>query len=134
MSNNSEVKDELRYSRDHEWVKVEDGKIVLGITAFAVEQLGDVTLVNWDVDPGDAIEAGQVFGTVESVKALSDLLAPISGVVKKLNAALEDAPELLNDDCWGEGWMMVVEPKDKSELDALLGPDAYRSHIAAEQG
>lgn len=133
MTNDSEVPGQLRYSKEHEWVRAEEGNVRLGITAFAVAQLGDVTLVSWDVEEGDTVEAGQVFGTVESVKALSDLFAPVSGVVKSINAALEDAPELVNDDCWGEGWMMVVEPSAASEVESLLDADAYREHIASEQ-
>lgn len=134
MSKNTDVKDNLRYSKEHEWVKLEKGIVSLGITAFAVDQLGDVTLVNWDVEEGDTVKVGDVFGTVESVKALSDLFSPLSGTVRKLNPALEDAPELLNDDCWGEGWMMVLEPDDVSDVEQLLSAGAYREHIAAEEG
>ena len=133
MSNEDEVPGDLRYSKDHEWVREEDDQVTIGITAFAVAQLGDVTLVNWDVEEGEHVDAGQVFGTIESVKALSDLFAPLSGKVVRLNAALEDAPERVNEDCWGEGWMVVVEPDDDAELDELLDASGYRDHVAAQE-
>ena len=119
-----EVKDDRKYTKDHEWAKEQDGLLVVGITAFAVDQLGDITLVGLDVKEGDEVEAGKPFGTIESVKTLSDLFAPVSGTVKAVNAALEGEPELINDDCWGKGWMIRIEPSDKGEL---LDSDAYRS-------
>jgi len=106
----TDVKDDRRYTKDHEWAKDEQGDLVVGITAFAVDQLGDITLVNIDVKPGDAVTAGKAFGTIESVKTLSDLYAPVSGTVVKVNKVLEDKPELVNEDCWGEGWMVVIKP------------------------
>src|SRR5919109_2047242 len=102
----------LKYTKDHEWAKVDGKKVTVGITAFAVEQLGDITLVNIDVKPGDEIVKGKAFGTIESVKTLSDLFAPISGKVTRVNGALENRPELVNDDCWGEGWMVAIEPSE----------------------
>ena len=122
-----EVKEDRSYTKDHEWAKDEDGELVVGITAFAVDQLGDITLVGMDVGPGDRIEAGKTFGTIESVKTLSDLFAPVTGVVKKVNQELEDAPELVNDDPWEKGWMISIEPEgDRSHL---LDPAAYRAHL-----
>ena len=88
----------LKYTKDHEWTKTEEKRVTVGITAFAVEQLGDITLVNLDVKVGDEIAAGKAFGTIESVKTLSDLFAPVSGKVEEINKALEDRPELVNDD------------------------------------
>lgn len=122
---NVEVKSDRRYTKDHEWAKSDGAEIVVGITAYAVDQLGDITLVNIDVAEGDDVEAGATFGTVDSVKAVSELFAPIAGKVVRLNADLEDRPELLNEDCYGEGWLLAVEPTDSSELDRLLDADAY---------
>lgn len=120
-----DVRSDRRYTKDHEWAK-EDGNVVLiGITAFAVEQLGDITLVNIDVKPGDTITAGKAFGTIESVKTLSDLFAPVSGKVARVNSNLESAPEKVNEDCFEAGWMIAIEPSDKSELNGLLDSAAY---------
>jgi glycine cleavage system H protein len=122
-----EVKDDRSYTKDHEWAKDEDGQLVVGITAFAVDQLGDITLVGLDVGPGDRIEVGKAFGPIESVKTLSDLFAPANGVVKKINEALEEEPELVNEDPWGRGWMIAIEPD--GDLSGLLDADAYRAHL-----
>jgi len=119
-----EVKDDRKYTKDHEWAKEQGGLIVVGITAFAVDQLGDITLVGLDVKVGDEVEVGKPFGTIESVKTLSDLFAPVSGTVKAINAALEGEPELVNDDCWGKGWMISIEPSEPGDL---MDSAAYRS-------
>jgi glycine cleavage system H protein len=131
MSQATDVKDDRRYTKDHEWAVVKSGSVVIGITAFAVDQLGDVTLINWDVAPGDRVEAGQVFGTIESVKTLSDLFAPIAGTVEKINADLEASPERVNEDCWDKGWMIAIKPEDPKAVEALLDAKTYRDHIAA---
>lgn len=123
-----EVKDDRKYTKDHEWAKEQGGLLVVGITAFAVDQLGDITLVGLDVKEGDKVEAGKPFGTIESVKTLSDLFAPVSGTVKAVNAALEGEPELINDDCWEKGWMISIEPSSSGEL---LDSQAYRSLLEA---
>ena len=115
----------LRYTKDHEWAKVEGGEVTVGITAFAVEQLGDVTLVNLDVKPGDEIIEGKAFGTIESVKTLSDLFAPVSGKVERVNAELETRPEIVNDDCYEKAWMIEITPSDASESERLLDAAAY---------
>ena len=99
----------LKYTKDHEWAKTDGNKVKVGITAFAVEQLGDITLVNIDVKAGDTVTEGKTFGTIESVKTLSDLFAPVSGKVVEVNAALENAPELVNEDAYEKGWMVVIE-------------------------
>ena len=122
-----EVKDDRKYTKDHEWAKEHDGALLVGITAYAVDQLGDITLVGLDVKVGDRVEAGKAFGTIESVKTLSDLFAPVSGTVKAINAELENAPELVNEDCWGKGWMISIEPSDASAQ--LLDPAAYREQL-----
>ncbi len=129
MSGDTEIKDDRGYTKDHEWAKDEGAELVVGITAFAVDQLGDITLVNFDVEAGDSIEQGKPFGTIESVKTLSDLYAPVSGKVARINDALEDAPELVNDDCWGKGWMVAIEPSDSSQKEALLDAAAYGKHV-----
>lgn len=120
----NEVKDDRKYTKDHEWFLQDGAAYRVGITAFAVDQLGDITLVDISVKPGDTIEAGKAFGTIESVKTLSDLFAPVSGKVLEVNAELEDAPELVNDDCWGKGWMVAIETT--GQLDDLLEPAAYK--------
>ncbi|XXY47360.1 glycine cleavage system protein GcvH [Sorangium sp. So ce269] len=120
-----DVRTDRRYTKDHEWAKHENDQVVVGITAFAVDQLGDITLVNLDVKPGDTITAGKAFGTIESVKTLSDLFAPVSGKVERVNSDLEDRPELVNEDCYGKAWMIVVSPSDQGELGGLMEPAAY---------
>jgi glycine cleavage system H protein len=126
----ADVKDDRKYTKDHEWAKQDGGEVLIGITAFAVEQLGDITLVNLDAKPGDTIEAHKGFGTIESVKTLSDLFAPISGKITRVNAELENKPELVNDDCWGQGWMVAIEPSAwDSESGALLDATAYAKHV-----
>lgn len=120
-----DVKTDRRYTKDHEWAKVVDGRVQVGITPFAVDQLGDITLVNLDVKVGDSVTAGKAFGTIESVKTLSDLFVPISGKVLRVNPDLEARPELVNDDCYGQAWMIEVAPSDTHELDALLDAAAY---------
>ncbi|MGK4006397.1 glycine cleavage system protein GcvH [Sorangium sp. So ce1036] len=120
-----DVRTDRRYTKDHEWAKQEDDRVVVGITAFAVDQLGDITLVNLDVKPGDTITAGTAFGTIESVKTLSDLFAPLSGKVQRVNAELESRPELVNEDCYGKAWMIEIVPSDQGELGGLLDAAAY---------
>jgi glycine cleavage system H protein len=121
----NEVKTDRRYTKDHEWAKAVGGQVTVGITAFAVDQLGDITLVNLDVKAGDTLTAGKAFGTIESVKTLSDLFAPISGTVAKVNGDLETKPETINDDCWEQGWMIAITPSDPAEVDKLLESGAY---------
>jgi glycine cleavage system H protein len=120
-----EVKTDRRYTKDHEWAQQVGDEVRIGITAFAVDQLGDITLVNLDVKSGDVITTGKAFGTIESVKTLSDLFAPLAGKVVRINPALENKPELVNEDCWGEAWMIAVAPADAAELGTLLDHAAY---------
>jgi glycine cleavage system H protein len=120
-----DVRKDRRYTKDHEWAKAEGNTILIGITAFAVDQLGDITLVNIDVKPGETLTAGKAFGTIESVKTLSDLFAPVSGKVERVNSELENKPELVNDDCYGKAWMIAVTPSDASETSSLLDAAAY---------
>ena len=109
---------ELLYTKEHEWAKVDGDTVTVGITEFAVSQLGDITLVELpEVD--DSVEAGETMGTVESVKAVSELYAPITGQVQEINEALEEEPEQVNDDPFGQGWMIKVTISDMAELDAV---------------
>ena len=128
----SEIKDDRKYTKDHEWARVEGDEVVVGITAFAVDQLGDVTLVALDVKPGDSVKAHQTFGTIESVKTLSDLFSPISGTITRLNPALESQPELINEDCWDKGWMIAIKPAADPGAE-LLDAQGYRKVIESSQ-
>jgi glycine cleavage system H protein len=120
---------DLRYTNDHEWLRTTGALSVVGITKFAVDQLGDITLVDLPKE-GDLVTKGQRFGTIESVKSVSDLYAPVSGKVTKVNTALKDAPELVNQDCYGEAWMIEIEVSDSGELEELLSPEAYTALTA----
>lgn len=126
MADATDVKEDRRYTKDHEWALEQGGELLVGITAFAVDQLGDITLVNLDVKAGDTITAGKAFGTIESVKTLSDLFAPVTGKVVRVNPDLENKPELINEDCWGKGWMIAVQPAGSGDL---LDPAAYKKLI-----
>ena len=119
-----------KYTNDHEWAKQSGASVDIGITAYAVEQLGDITLVNLDVKEGDTVEAGKAFGTIESVKTLSDLFAPISGKVTRINKDLETQPELVNSDCYA-AWMVTIEPAAGASLDGLLDAAAYEKLVAS---
>jgi glycine cleavage system H protein len=130
MAGADEVREDRRYTKDHEWARIEGDEILVGITAFAVDQLGDVTLVALDVKVGDVVTAGQAFGTIESVKTLSDLYAPLSGRVTRLNERLDGAPELVNEDPWEAAWMIAIAPAGGSEPEGLLDAGAYRKLIA----
>jgi glycine cleavage system H protein len=120
----------LRYTKEHEWARREGGSVVVGITAHAQEALGDVVYVELP-KVGDAVTAGKPFGVVESTKAVSELFAPISGKVTKVNTALADEPSAINSDPYGAGWIVEVEPSDPAQLDALLDADAYGALVAA---
>ncbi|GAC1586507.1 MAG: glycine cleavage system protein GcvH [Polyangiales bacterium] len=130
MAANVTVPDDLRYTVDHEWAKLEGKTIRVGITAFAVDQLGDITLVELP-KAGTVIEAGKAFGTVESVKTLSDLFAPVSGTIREVNDALASHPELVNEGAYDKGWMVTIELTDAASFEKLLNATAYRAHIEA---
>jgi len=121
---------DLRYTHYHEWLRAQGSNWRVGITQFAVDQLGDITLVDLPKE-GDLVTKGQRFGTIESVKSVSDLYAPVSGKVTAVNGSLKDSPEQVNSEPYGAGWMIELEPTEKSELSELLSPDAYAQHIAA---
>ena len=122
-----DVPDGNRYRESHEWISTELPHRI-GVTDFAQDELGDVVFVELP-EAGETIDAGEEFGVVESIKAVSDLYAPVSGEVTAVNDDLFDAPELVNDDPFGEGWMLEVGPSDEGEFDALLSPDDYRDQI-----
>jgi glycine cleavage system H protein len=124
--------DDLLYTKDHEWARVEtqNGQkvVTIGITRFAVDQLGDVTQVELPKE-GETVKQAEVFGSVESVKAVSDLFAPISGKVLKVNSPLSDSPEYVNEDPYDEGWMIQVVAANAAELDQLLDAEAYQAFV-----
>lgn len=124
-----EIPPDLKYTEEHEWLLAEEDLFVIGITHHAQDALGDVVYVELG-EVGDRLEAGRPFGVVESVKAASDLFAPISGEIVATNEALFDAPELVNSDPYGDAWMIKVRPSDEAELEKLLDADAYRAHLA----
>jgi glycine cleavage system H protein len=128
----AEYPEGLRYTKDHEWARV-DGKVAtIGITKFAVESLGDITQVDLPKE-GETITKEAVFGTVESVKAVSDLFAPVSGKVVKVNDPLSDSPEYINEDCYDEGWMIQVEVADPAELNALMSASDYQAYLKDQE-
>ena len=124
------VPTDLRYTRDHEWVRVDGDEATIGITEYAADQLGDIVFVELP-DAGKALDQFAVFGVVESVKAVSDLFAPVGGEVIEGNPALTAKPELVNTAPYGDGWMLRVRVTDPSQLDDLLEPDVYDALIAA---
>ena len=116
----------LKYSKDHEWVKVDGNVAVIGITDFAQSQLGDIVFVDIQTE-GEDLEAGEVFGAIEAVKTVADGLMPVSGKVIEVNADLEGAPESVNTDPYGAGWMIKVEMSNPAELDSLMDAAAYEA-------
>ena len=121
----------LRYTPDHEWLAAAGTSWRVGITQFAVDQLGDITLVDLPKE-GDLVTKGQRFGTIESVKSVSDLYAPVSGRVTAINASLKDSPEQVNAEPYAGGWMIELEPQEKSEIEELMTADDYTKHVAAQ--
>lgn len=118
----------LKYTKEHEWVRVEGTTAVIGITDYAQGELGEIVFVEVET-VGENLEEGAVFGTVEAVKTVSELFMPVAGTVEELNPALEDAPELVNSDPYGEGWMIKVTFSDASQLDRLLSAEEYAALI-----
>ncbi len=123
---------DLRYTKDHEWVRLDgDGLAVIGITDYAQSELGDIVFVELEAE-GTEVDAEGSLGTVEAVKTVSELFAPIAGTIEELNDALDGAPESVNADPYGDGWMVKVRPSDPSAIDGLLSADEYREMIGAE--
>ena len=122
------IPEELKYTEEHEWVRIEDNVAVVGITDFAQGELGDIVYL--EIDTLDSqIDSNQVFGTVEAVKTVSDLFMPIAGRVIEVNPSLEDRPELINDDPYGEGWIIKIDISDQKQIDSLLSPSDYKNLI-----
>ena len=122
--NELQLPDDVRYTEDHEWARVEGEKTKAGICDYAQDQLGDIVYVELP-QVGDTFDKGQEFGTVESVKAVAELYMPIGGTILAVNPALDDSPELVNKDPYGDGWMIEVQPSDPAELEALMTKDVY---------
>lgn len=124
-----EIPEDLLYTEDDEWVRRDGDEVIIGVTDFAQVQLGDIVFVELP-EVGSSTEAGSPFGTIESVKAVSDLYAPISGEVIAINDELEDAPEQVNNACYEDGWLISLRPYDTSQFDELLSAEAYRSSVS----
>jgi glycine cleavage system H protein len=122
---------ELKYDKEHEWVRLEDDSAVIGISYFAQDQLGEVVYVDLPA-VGDSVVAGDTFGEIESVKSVSDLFSPVTGEVVEINDALGDAPETVNQDVYGDGWLIKVKLSDASEVDAMMSAAEYEAFIAEE--
>ena len=122
------VPEDLKYTKDHEWVRVEGESVVIGVTDFAQKELGDIVYVDVDTE-GETIEKEEVFGSVEAVKTVSDLMMPVSGEIVAFNEALEDEPELVNTNPYSDGWMIKVLVSDFTELDSLLSADQYKELV-----
>ena len=119
---------ELKYTKDHEWVKVDGDVVTIGVTDFAQSELGDIVYVEIETE-GESLDQEEVFGTVEAVKTVSDLFMPVSGEVIEVNEALEGAPETVNSDPYGDGWMVKIKLSDTSEIEGLLSADQYKDLI-----
>jgi glycine cleavage system H protein len=122
----------LRYTKSHEWAKHEAGEVVMGITAHAQEELRDVVYVELPA-VGSTVKQGEAMAVVESVKAAFDIYAPVSGTITRANTSLAQSPQLVNSDCYGQGWFVAIAPSDSEELQALLSADDYTKLIAVEQ-
>ena len=124
-----QVPDDLRYTEDHEWARLEDGLLRIGITDYAQDALGDIVFVQLP-DPGVAVEAKSSVSEIESTKSVSDVYAPVAGEVVEVNADLADQPQRVNEDPYGEGWLCVISPADAAQLESLLDAEGYRRLIA----
>jgi glycine cleavage system H protein len=126
-----EILDELKYTKEHEWVKLDDDLVVIGITDYAQDALGEIVYIELPSE-GDEVTKGNPFGAVESTKSVSDLYAPVSGEVVEVNEALLDSPEAINEDPYGDGWMIKIKPYDIGELQGLMDSDEYTEFIEKE--
>jgi glycine cleavage system H protein len=123
-----DIPSDLRYSTDHEWARVEEGRVRIGITDYAQDALGDVVFIEVP-EVGTKVERGASFSEVESTKSVSEIYAPVSGTIAEINGDLADSPERLNDDPYGEGWICIIEPTDPAQLEELLDAEGYRALI-----
>ena len=125
----AEIRDDLRYTREHEWASLgEDGLVTIGIDDYAQAAMGDIVMVELP-ESGDTVSAGEEFGSVESPKSVSDLFAPLGGEITAVNEALEDAPELVNESCYEDGWIVKIRPGDADEFLSLMDAAAYRTYL-----
>lgn len=122
------IPEELKYTKDHEWIKIDGDIATVGVTAFAAGELGDIVYVEVETE-GETLDKDEVFGSVEAVKTVSDLFMPLSGEVVEFNEELESAPETVNNDAYGEGWMIKIKMSDLSEVDSLLDHASYKEQI-----
>ncbi|GAB4283254.1 MAG: glycine cleavage system protein GcvH [Coriobacteriia bacterium] len=122
---------DLKYDKEHEWVKVEGDVVTIGISHFAQDQLGEVVYVDLP-SVGDAVTAGETFGEIESVKSVSELFSPVTGEIVEVNDGLSDAPEVVNEDPYGDGWMIKVSLGDTAELDELMAAEEYEAFVSEE--
>ena len=125
-----EIKTELKYTKDHEWISIDGDIATIGITDYAQGELGDIVYVEIE-SLGEQLDKEEIFGSVEAVKTVSDLFLPVSGEITQMNEGLEDNPELINDDPYGEGWIIKMKISDQNELSDLLSADAYKELIGA---
>jgi len=123
------IPETLLYSAEDEWVRVEEQRVTVGITDFAQQQLGDIVFVELP-EVGDVFAKGDAFGVIESVKAVSDLFAPVAGEILEVNTSLADAPDTLNEDCYGPGWIAVFQASNPAEVESLMDAGAYAEHVA----
>lgn len=120
--------DNLRYTKDHEWIRIEGEEAIIGITDFAQHELGDIVYVEIET-VGKKLSAGEIFGTVEAVKTVSDLYLPVNGTITEVNPQLNSNPEFVNSDPYGEGWMVKMRIENKGEIDSLMSADAYKGMV-----
>jgi len=126
----SNIPDNLKYTQDHTWVYVEGNSITIGITEFAQKELGDIVFVDIPANAGQKFDQGDAMGTIESVKAVTEIYAPITGTLKEINQEITEDPETINDDPYGDGWLAKLTITDQSQLKSLLSADEYRKFIA----
>ena len=131
MSNENNIPNSLLYTKEHEWLRVEEDSdiVTIGITDFAQENLGDIVYVEVDSDVGDTVEKDDIFGTIEAVKTVSDLFMPITGEIVEKNDSVEDEPSLVNESVYDEGWIIKIKVSDKDDLDSLLKASEYETEI-----
>ncbi|RLD68830.1 MAG: glycine cleavage system protein GcvH [Bacteroidetes bacterium] len=124
------IPDNLKYTKDHEWLKIDGEEALIGITDFAQGELGDIVFVEIETQ-GEQLAKEEVFGTIEAVKTVSDLYMPVNGEILEVNSQLEDTPEIINQDAFGEGWLIKIKLEDVSEIDGLMDAEAYKGHVDA---
>lgn len=122
------IPENLKYTKDHEWVRIEGDEAFIGVTDFAQKELGDIVYVEVETE-GETLDKEETFGTIEAVKTVSDMFMPVGGKVLEFNETLEDAPETINKDCYGEGWIVKIKVSDAAELEELLSAEAYAATI-----